>query len=297
MRKQIEQIERLLERQTDQKERDLAKRYASLLLAIQSVLGEFYRRYETDGRLTYVEVIRYDRLKRLNNEIIELINEEDKSVRREIFGHLENQYQEAFYRVAHAIETIAKAKLNYSAVRREVLDEAVNIDFTGLTLNERLEKRRQELIYSMREAIVRGLHQGKTYRQMANDIKDELEGDLAKAQRIVRTEAHRVRELAGLKSVQHAAKQGIVMTKTWNTVEDERVRVRHSKLNGVTLPHDGLFRIDGYEAPAPGQFGAPEMDINCRCFLTYEIKEITKPQYSELANMSYDEWLKERLSA
>lgn len=295
MRKQIEQIERLLERQTDQKERDLAKRYASLLLAIQSVLGEFYRRYETDGKLTYVEVIKYDRLQRLNKEIVELINDEDKALHREIVSHLEDQYQESFYRVAHAIETIAQAKLNYSAVRREVLDEAVNIDFTGLTLNERLEKRRQELIYNMREAIVRGLHQGKTYRQMANDIKNELEGDLSKAQRIVRTEAHRVRELAGLKSVQHAAEQGIIMTKTWNTVEDERVRVRHSKLNGVTLPHDGMFKIDGYEAPAPGQFGAPEMDINCRCFLTYEIQEIRKPQHDDLAEMGYEEWKKERL--
>lgn len=295
MRKRIEQIERFLERQTDQKELDLAKRYASLLLSIQSVLGEFYRRYETDGRLTYVEVIKYDRLQRLNKEIIELINNEDKSVRREIFNHLKSQYQETFYRVAHVIETIAKAKLNYSAVRREVLDEAINIDFTGLTLNERLERRRQELIYNIREAIVRGLHRGKTYRQMANDIKDELDGDLVKAQRIVRTEAHRVRELAGLKSVQHAAEQGIIMTKTWNTVEDERVRMRHSKLNGITLPHDGLFRIDGHEAPAPGQFGAPEMDINCRCFLTYEIQEIRKPQHDELANMGYEEWKRERL--
>lgn len=297
MRERIEQIERLLQHQTDQKERDLAKRYASLLLVIHGVLGEFFRRYEVDGRLNYVEMVKYDRLRRMEAEIIELINSEDKAVRRDIVRHLENQYQEAYYRVAHAIETETRAKLNYSAVRRDVLDEAINIDFTGLTLNERLERRRQELIYNMKEAIVRGLHRGKTYRQMANDIKDELDGDLVKAQRIIRTEAHRVRELAGLKSVQHAAEQGIVMTKTWNTVEDERVRVRHSKLNGVTLPHDGVFKIDGYEAQAPGQFGAPEMDINCRCFLTYEIQDIVgNPRHDELASMSYEEWRRERLS-
>src|SRR5690606_20864457 len=181
MRERIEQIERLLQHQTDQKERDLAKRYASLLLVIHGVLGEFFRRYEVDGRLTYVEMVKYDRLRRMEAEIIELINSEDKAVRRDIVRHLENQYQEAYYRVAHVIETKLGARLNDRAVRRAVPDVAINSDLTGVTLNERLESRRQDLIYNMKGEFVRCLSRDKTYRQMFSDMMDELDGDLVKA--------------------------------------------------------------------------------------------------------------------
>lgn len=292
----IRRIEERLRKLSDKKERDISKLYAGLLLEIQKILAEQYRRYETDGILTYVEMIKYDRLKKFEKELIELINNKDKEIRDEIMNHLADQYKESYYRTAHVIEMAAKVKLAYSAVKREVLYEAINIDFTGLTLNERLEKRRYELIIGMRETIVRGLHQGQSYRSMANLIKNQLEGDLFKARRIVRTEAHRIREKASLESVLHAHEQGVIMKKTWNSVQDERVRANHNRLDGVTIPADEKFKLGKYEAEAPGQFGYPEMDINCRCFLTYEIEAIEKPQHEELAGMSYEDWEKERLS-
>jgi len=47
--------------------------------------------------------------------------------------------------------------------------------------------------------------------------------------------------------------------------------------------------------PAPGLLPAAASSINCRCFLTYSIQRVEKPQYEELENMAFDEWKKERL--
>lgn len=288
-------LKKRLERATEGKERDVAKRYAFLFREINSLLSDYYRKYEIDGKLTYLEMVKYQRLEKMLKEINELINESEKTLRNEIRRHLREQFSESYYQTSFILETTAQAKIGYPALRNEVIDEAININFTGLTLNERLSKRRADLIYSMRETITRGLIEGQTYRGMANIIKGQLEGDLVKAQRIVRTEAHRIREAASLNSVKFAESKGIIMKKTWNTVKDERVRSNHARLDGKTLSIDELFKIDGYEAEAPGQFGFPEMDINCRCYLTYEIVDVKKPQHEELADLTYAEWRKERL--
>lgn len=295
MMNKFDSLKRRLERATEGKEKDVAKRYALLFREINSLLSEYYRKYEIDGKLTYLEMVKYQRLEKMLKEINELINESEKTLRNEIRRHLREQFSESYYQTSFILETTAQAKIGYSVLRNEVIDEAININFTGLTLNERLSKRRADLIYSMRETITRGLIEGQTYRGMANIIKDQLEGDLVKAQRIVRTEAHRMRENASLESVRYAQAKGVIMTKTWKTVKDERVRDNHASLDGETLPIDENFKVDGYEADAPTNFGVASLDINCRCYLTYEIVDVKKPQHEELADLTYAEWRKERL--
>lgn len=88
------------------------------------------------------------------------------------------------------------------------------------------------------------------------------------------------------------------MKKQWNTVADERVRDRHEGLDGIRVGTEEEFEIDDYAALYPGGFGEPEMDINCRCFVSYEIEEIKKVQTNEAAaSMTYEEWKSERLAS
>ena len=286
-----------LERLSDEKEKAIAGRYATLLKDIKDLVDVQYEQYEEDGSLTYEEMVKFDRLKKLESSIIEAINDQDRAMRNEIRAHLKGQYTEAYYQTAFILETEAKARLSYAKVEEETILDALNNDFTGLTLNERLSKRRRDLILNMRASIVKGLHDGASYRTMVKAIKGELENDLVKAQRIVRTESKRLRESGKLKSVKHAAEKGVIMTKTWKTVQDSRVRDRHRRLNGETVPGvDGVFEVAGREAEAPGQFGRASLDVNCRCYLTYEIQEVNKKQYDELADLEYQEWQKQRLA-
>lgn len=292
----FDKLKKSLEKASLRKEKDIAKRYAALYQEINQTISKYVSRYEKDGLLTYHEMAKHNRLEKLLKDVNKLINGADTGLRNEIHGHLRSQFKESYYQSAFILETGSKAKLGYTTVKDEVLDAAINNNFNGLTLNERLSKRRGDLIYSMRESITRGLVEGQTYRGMANIIKDELEGDLVKANRIVRTESHRIRESGGLESVLHAKSKGVIMTKTWNTVSDERVRDRHAKLDGVTIDADEQFEVNGYKADAPTLFGVAELDINCRCFLSYEIVKVEKPEHEEIADLNYAEWQKERLS-
>ena len=61
-------------------------------------------------------------------------------------------------------------------------------------------------------------------------------------------------------------------TKTWHTMEDNRVRMSHFYLDGVTKPLNEEFHtIWGNSGLHPGGFNSADDDINCRCWLTYSI--------------------------
>ena len=84
--------------------------------------------------------------------------------------------------------------------------------------------------------------------------------------RIAETETHRIANTAALDT----AKKAGAKSKTWVTMMDDRVRETHDYLEGETVGIDEEFYTwDGAHAPAPGMFGVPEEDCNCRCELLF----------------------------
>lgn len=80
--------------------------------------------------------------------------------------------------------------------------------------------------------------------------------------RIADTEMHRIANAAALET----ARRDGARTKTWVTMMDDRVRDSHDYLLGQTVDIDeDFYTWDGAHAPAPGMFGVPEEDCNCRC--------------------------------
>ena len=107
---------------------------------------------------------------------------------------------------------------------------------------------------------------GLTWRERMKKHFDD-NGTIADVVRIIETEAHRDANTAAYET---AKKSGKTM-KTWHTMMDDRVREQHQWLEGVTIPIDAEFYADGGgHAMYPGAFGIPELDINCRCWLTYK---------------------------
>lgn len=276
-------------------ERDIMKNYARQLRGMRSRLAGVFDKYFQEGKLDYAEIQKYGRLTRLERDIIddvlELYKDDGKLLRRT----LTDVYNESYRRTAWAIETEARARLGYSAVDAKTVRLSVQNPFTGLTLNERLERHRTNLIYGLKEEITRGFVDGDTYPQISRRIKDKLEGDAGKAIRIVRTESTRIYNEAQFDSIKYAEEQGMEMTKTWSSASDDRTRDSHFELDGVTLPIDEPFVIDGDEGMFPGDFSEAKNVINCRCTVAYDVVAINKPTHDDLAGMSYEEWVKDRL--
>ncbi len=150
-------------------------------------------------------------------------------------------------------------------INEEVVNQSVQNPISGLTLNDRLEKNRIELIYRVRQEITQGLILGESYQKIAKRLKDTFEGDVKKSIRVAQTEAHRIKSVARFESMQYAQAKGIELKKKWISTLDKKTRDRHQKLDGQTVDLDQPFKSGGAEAMHPGGFGKASEDINCRC--------------------------------
>lgn len=102
---------------------------------------------------------------------------------------------------------------------------------------------------------------GKTWRERVEEYFANG-GTGADIARIADTEMHRIANAAALET----ARRDGARTKTWVTMMDDRVRDSHDYLLGQTVDIDeDFYTWDGAHAPAPGMFGVPEEDCNCRC--------------------------------
>ncbi|MBL5768408.1 hypothetical protein HV436_06575 [Bacillus sporothermodurans] len=310
LNKSNEMIEKEVDKKVDEGERKVLKQYALLLNDIRRTLASVYEKFEQNGSLTFSEMAKYNRLQALTKQINHLLNTHYKNIKDVVYDVLGESYLDGYYITAWAVETDTLSKLSYSSVSKETINAMIENPISGLTLSERLEKHRVDIIYKIKQEVTQGLIKGETYGTMANRVKDALEGDVTKAVRVVRTESHRSVEAGKHDSAEHAQKNGVIMSKEWNSMQDERVRpgrgigkkssrtgANHRMLDGITIPIDQNFKGKLGSGPAPGQLGHAGEDINCRCFLTYTVESIKKPNAKELENMAFETWKKERLKS
>jgi hypothetical protein len=244
---------------------------------------------------------KYNRLAALEKEIQqELIRLSGKNI-KSIKTLSSDVYQEAYYHTAFALEYEAQAKLSYGLINPKVIEASINNPLSGLSLNERLIKSRDNIIYNVRQQITQGLILGESYPKIARRLKDTFEGDASKAIRIAKTESHRVQTEGRLASMEHAQKAGVNMVKVWVATLDQAVRDTHAALDSVKVGMDEDFIIHGMHAKAPGLFGIASEDINCRCTVRAEIKGY-EPQVRRsredgiIPYSNYREWRDNRLS-
>ncbi len=71
------------------------------------------------------------------------------------------------------------------------------------------------------------------------------------------------------------ASTGVTADKIWVATNDGKTRDSHAALDGVQIPMNDRFDVDGDMLDYPGDPEAnyPESVINCRCALAYEPKD------------------------
>lgn len=113
---------------------------------------------------------------------------------------------------------------------------------------------------------------GKNFEDRIREYVDG--GQIPEIVRVVETDSHRMFNSGEVQSadqyVEHHPSAHVM--KTWRTMLDPRVRDTHDYLEGRTIPYSDLFyTYNGDSAFAPGWFGIPEEDINCRCMLRLSV--------------------------
>lgn len=252
-------------------EKELIKAYSESLNAIRAKMSLIYEKYSIDGTLSYADMTRYDRLTALDKEVTDQLAVLSVKKTKAIKTLSAEVYQESFFRIAFALESEANVRLGYGLINPKVIEASIQNPISGLTLNDRLIKDRNNIIISIRQQITQGLIQGEAYPKMAKRIKETLGGDASKALRIAQNEAHRVQQEGRLASMEHAQSKGVKMVKVWHASFVGKFRKNHARLDGVKVGMDEYFESNGHKAKGPGLFGIAEEDINCHCTVRPEI--------------------------
>lgn len=298
-------------------EQEIRELYQTMLKDLQQFISDVYVRYARNDRLTFAELQAAGYDARFLEEIEQRLNLSAPRASRALRLLVEQTYSAAWSGmiegVTNASSELGTAFADSVAITPEQIRRAVENPVYGLTLKDTLEKNRRDIIYSIKQTIGVGLMNGDRYTTMARRIAKQVDGDYKKAIRIARTEAHRTREggnrdaaIAVDTELRHGT-SGLRMVKTWRTMKDERVRPQrrrkgkkgwstrmgsgpnHMLLDGQTVLADQPFDLGGgVTADAPGLSGVAGHDINCRCYVSYEM--MTDAEYYARTGKHFPGW-------
>ena len=181
---------------------------------------------------------------------------------------------------------INQRKLRFDEINSLVSEISVNSEAEYLALPPRERRRRKQLFWDcLWDWLIDGWSAGLLFvgedkdmpdltyilnwvyprGESVSEIYDKDITNPEKLQRMIECEANRVFN----SGVIEAGKGVEGLTKTWETMMDDRVRDTHFWLEGTTIPFDEEFvTLTGASGLAPGMFDDPEETVNCRCFLT-----------------------------
>jgi hypothetical protein len=250
-------------------EKELIKAYSTTLKEIKGYMASLYEKYGTTDGLTYTEMQKYKRMVTLEEEMkkrILLLSGKNAKVLEQ---SLKDIYELAYYGTGFSLDSAifddTGTNIGYLPVSEDVVIASIQNPISGLTLSERLEKNRINLVYSIKQELTQGLMLGESYQKMAKRLKASFEGDAAKAIRVCQTESHRTKNMGRFNSMQVAQDKGINLKKRWISTLDKKTRRTHQHLDSKEIGVEEMFKSNGAEALYPGSFGVAKEDINCRC--------------------------------
>ena len=269
----FEKLDRQLARLERRGIKGAQKSYAAMYRKLRSELSGIFDKYaDSQNRLSLGEMTKYNRLDSMKKKVADIIRESYVSTGREVRSALRDVARTSHDGTLQALSDAAGRTLR-GKIKGETITEHLQDPRTGLKLNERLSVQRQQIVARIDQEITRGLARGDSFRDITHALREEIDMDLAKTTRVVRTEGHRVQEQARLDALDHADAQGVVMMKRWVSARDERVRASHEHMHGQEVDYEDDFvnPYTGGEGPAPGMMGTAADDINCRCRMVVDI--------------------------
>ena len=299
LKTQFAELRSMTLRKANNSEKAIRASYKELLNDLQSFVGGEYARLSKEGKLTYSILQQKGEYARFLEECTKRIDGISPKITKQINDLVEETYELTYKGMVDAVSTskdTVELEQSLKSVRANIpqtVKRNVENPIAKLTLKDTLENKRHEITYNIRKQVGIGLVNGDRYETMAKRIADTLDGDYKKAIRVVRTEAHKVREqgindaAVDCSEAINKGKSGLIMVKTWHTGKDGRVRDTHADMEGVTVLADEEFKLtSGATTLTPGDSGVASEDINCRCYCSYDL--MTVEEYEKKTGNKYN---------
>lgn len=160
---------------------------------------------------------------------------------------------------------VGKYKVKMPELIDTVLDFLITAMLFGMEYTNKSLHTTKKLSTEAVEKIINKSTAGETWQSRIE--KYYATNDFGMFGTLLDTESKRVFN----ESAFETAKLNGATFKTWQTMEDLKVRDTHTFLQGVSLPIDEeFFTIDGDSALQPFGFGKATNNCNCRCYLEFK---------------------------
>lgn len=227
----------------------------------------------------------------------EAYNKLDILIKKSLEEEARNQYNYMYRSLERGIEQ----NLPQGTLTKQHIQAAINKSIGGMTLTQRLGYHKATLFRDLtatmqkdiRDSIAKRMAQGESIDRMTKHIRAAMNTSRYNARRVVRTEAHRMREWGNNWAMTDAKNTSDMFDKEWLSTRDGRTREAHKRLNGQFADEKGLFHMDGFSAEYPGNFNVAKMDIHCRCTMVANFDKVLKnpnEDYVNQDNLTSEEW-------
>jgi SPP1 gp7 family putative phage head morphogenesis protein len=264
---------------SDKEHREVLKLYRKHRDNIKRLVAELFMRYGQDGKVNVSDIQRIEQ--QMMNEIGNIAVSEIPMVA----SILSTVFTLAYYRTAYMIEKTIHTTFSFSLLRKEVVDEIVNFNWSGIPFSQRIWNNTNALVNALRTELYIGIQQGESLDKIAKRIDKQFNSKAYQSQRLIRTESARVISSAQEKIYRES---GVVKYLIYTATLDNRT-------SQICRSRDGKkWRIDDPDRPTiPAH-------PNCRsCWIpAIEGYEPTKRKDNETKEVieykTYEEWAKSK---
>lgn len=261
------EIEKELAGLADGKEKEIARALKDGLKEIKSIIADTFEKFSVGGELTANEMRKYQRLFRLEKNIIEQMKPYFKEITSILDKYPTEYYSEAFFRQEWKFSQFSGVEIDFGALNFEQVSNVLDNKFDNIAIKDFTDK----FGSGLKKILNNGIITGQSYQKMASELTKLSSITMDQAMRILRTELATSRNQATKDGYDKAEKSGIKGEKIWDAALDARTRQTHGHLDGVAADENGNWDLGGTpNVPYPAWGGLPAGErINCRCTLRF----------------------------
>lgn len=239
--------------------RELKRQYERSLLTIESKI-----KLLQSGEMTQSKIYQINYQKALKAQVDAILDKLQSDEYDTIQQYLERSYTDGYvgtmYQIGGSGVNVIVPIDQDAAAKAIITDSKLSVNLYA-SLGYDMDKLKK----SVRDEITRGISASLSYEEIARNLTEYSTVALSNANRIVRTEAHRIQQASADDARLAAKAKGADVVKQWDASLDGATRPLHRELDGQIRETNEPFEAGGKKVMYPGKFGTPDQDCNCRC--------------------------------
>jgi SPP1 gp7 family putative phage head morphogenesis protein len=265
---------------TEMEHREVLKLYKKHRDNIKQLIAELFMRYGQDGKVNVSDIPKIER--QIQEEIRNIAVSEVAIVT----AILSTVCALAYYRTAYEIEKNIGVVVSFSLLRKEMIDEIINFNWSGTHFSQRIWNNTNALVKALRTELYIGIQQGESIDKIAKRIDKQFNSKAYQSQRLIRTESTRIISSAQEKIYRDS---GVVQKVQWIATLEGSTCEQCARLDGKQ------FDLDDETKPTPPKHP------NCKCCFIgivegYEPKKRKDNETKQVIEYkNYDEWYNSRV--